>query len=59
MITWEFLLITYLFRDLEDAGSGIPGRENLGSDAWFFSAVIPGTQGFFAAIRPKSIIIYL
>ena len=40
-------------RDLEDAESGVPGRENLGSDAYFCQEMIPGTQDFFAVRRPK------
>ena len=40
-------------RDLADAGPGVPGRVNLGSDTWFSSVVIPGAQVVFAAIRPN------
>ena len=40
-------------RDLVDAGPGVPGQVNLGSDTWFSSVVIPGAQVVFAEIRPN------
>ena len=42
-----------VFRDLEDAIFGVPGRENLGSDAYFCQEMIPGTKDFFTVRRPK------